>query len=43
MYLYTVDIPSISVSSMKFLDNLVAYYRSTPENVNSDEFSDEVN
>ena len=39
---FHVDLPSISVSSIRFLEDLVSYYKSSPNDVNSDESSDEV-
>ena len=41
-YFFHVDFPSASMSSLRFLDNLVNYYRNSPEEVTSDESSDEV-
>jgi len=30
------------MSSVRFLENLIDYYKSSPDNINSDESSDEV-
>ena len=39
---FHVDFPSITMSSIRFLENLANYYRSSPDDINSDESSDEV-
>ena len=36
-----VGFPSVSMSSIRFLENLIDYYKSNPDNINSDVSSDE--